>query len=217
MSLNYELLAIITNCIMPKEILIATKNKSKFLEIGEQLKDLSVVFLNLNDISQNVGGLDLEESAMSFEGNAIIKAMQYGFETGLATLADDSGLEVDALAGRPGVFSARYIDGDDKDRYIRLLEEMRGIADEQRGAQYRAVIAFYHPEKRKVWTVEGVCRGFITKEPQGEGGFGYDPVFFSVDLGKTFGEASREEKASVSHRGRALRKMQEIILREFIE
>ena len=197
-----------------KKLLIATRNRGKFPEIVSKLKGLPFEFLDLNDVL--LGDYEVEESAMSFEGNAIIKSIIFGKSTELLTLADDSGLEVDALQGRPGVYSARYAPGTDEERYKKLLGELENVPDNERGAQFRCVVAIYDPQGDKVRICEGIYRGKIKKEPQGSNGFGYDPIFYNEDLKKTNAEMSTEEKNSVSHRGRALKKACEILEKEFL-
>ncbi len=198
-----------------KQLLIATRNQGKFPEIVALLKDLPFEFLSLNNISGLPPGYEVEEPGMTFEGNAIVKAMTIGKKTGLLTLAEDAGLEVDALNGRPGVYTARYAPGTDEDRYRKLLEELKDIPDEKRTARFRAVVAIYNPENDKVRTCEGSYEGVIVREPVGINGFGYDPVFYSSVLKKTGAQATFEEKNSVSHRGQALRRAREILLRDF--
>ena len=176
-----------------RTLIITTKNKGKFPEIVEKLKGLPIEFKNLLDVGYS-SDFEIEEPGSTFEGNAVIKAMTIGKQTGELTLADDSGLMVDALDGRPGVFSARYAPGTDGDRYKKLLLELDDVPDEKRSARFKAVIAVYDPKTDKVLLSEGVCEGRILREPKGQGGFGYDPVFESKDLGKTNAEASLEEK-----------------------
>jgi len=198
-----------------RKLLIATRNKGKFSEIVSKLNGLPFEFLNLNDAPSLPPGYDVEEPAATFEGNAIIKAMTLGKKTGLLALADDSGLKVDALGGRPGVYSARYAPGTDEDRYRKLLGELKNTPDDKRGAQFHSVIAIYNPSTDKVRTCEGIYRGRIIREPKGTNGFGFDPVFWNESLGKTNAEMSVEEKNSVSHRGMALAKAREILEKEF--
>ncbi len=138
-----------------KELLIATSNQGKIKEIKKDFADFSWEILGLEDV-ELPAGFEVEEPAMTFEGNAIIKAMTYGQKTGLLTLAEDAGLEVDALNGRPGVFSARYAAGTDEDRYLKLLNEMENVSDENRGAQFRAVMFIYDPVSGKISSCEGV-------------------------------------------------------------
>lgn len=197
-----------------RKLLVATRNKGKIEEIRSELKDLAFNVVGLEEAGVPKD-FDVEEPAMTMEGNAIIKAMAYGRKTGLLTLSEDAGLEVDALDGRPGVFSARYAPGTDEDRYRKLLSEMAGVPDEKRGAQFRAVVALYDPNNEKIRTCEGIYRGVIIREPRGTNGFGYDPVFYNADLKKTNAEMSREEKNAVSHRGMALRKAKTILDDEF--
>ncbi|MCH7883185.1 RdgB/HAM1 family non-canonical purine NTP pyrophosphatase [Patescibacteria group bacterium] len=199
-----------------KKILIATRSKGKFPEIVSKLKGLPFEFLNLNDVGNLPQDYEVDEPAMTFEGNAIIKAMTFGKKTGFIVLTDDSGLEVDALDGRPGVYSARYVSGTDEDRNRELLKELKDVPDHQRGAQFRCVIALYDPQDEKIRTCNGVCRGRIVREPKGENGFGYDPIFYSEELGKTTAEMGLEEKNSISHRGKALEKAYRILEDEFL-
>lgn len=190
-----------------RELLIATKNKGKFPEIIEKLRDLPFEFVSLNEY-------DLEEpkeTAMTFEGNAIIKAVTYGVRLNCLTLADDSGLEIDALSGRPGIMSARYVQGTDKDRYEKVLEEMKDVPDEKRTARFKCVVAIYDPQDQRIETCEGAVEGRILKEPRGENGFGYDPIFFVPEIGKSTAEISVSEKNAIDHRGRALDKMKKIL------
>ncbi len=196
-----------------RDLLIATRNRGKYPEIRMELRDLPFSLLDLNNIA-TLADFDVEEPAATFEGNAIIKAFMYGMRAGVLTLADDSGIEVDALDGAPGVLSARYAEGTDEDRMLRLLADVQDIPDGERGAQFRSVIAIYDPAG-KVRTCEGVCRGRLLRAPEGTGGFGYDPIFFSDELGMGFAEASLEEKNRVSHRGKALAKARDILLAEF--
>jgi XTP/dITP diphosphohydrolase len=199
-----------------KQLLIATKNRRKFLEIVTELGRLPFEFLDLDAISSLPEGFMVEEPAMTLEGNAIIKAMSLGKNTGLMVLADDSGLEVEALGGSPGVYSARYAPGSDEDRCRKLLKELEQIPDDQLQARFRCVIAIYDPATGKVRTCEGIYRGRIVREPRGANGFGYDPIFYNEGLRKTNAEMSLQEKNSVSHRGIALRRAREILEREYL-
>ena len=199
-----------------RKLLIATRSKGKFPEIVSLLEGMPFEFLNLNDVPDIPKGYEVEEPAETFEGNAIIKAMTLGKKSGLLTLADDAGLEVDAMGGRPGVYSARYAPGTDEDRYVKLLSELKNIPENERTARFKAVIAIYDPENDKVRTCDGTYEGIIAREPKGTSGFGYDPVFYCVKLGKTTAEMTLEEKNSVSHRGEALRKARVILEQDFI-
>lgn len=198
-----------------KKLLIATRSKGKFPEIISVLAGLPFEFINLNDVPELPKNFEVEEPATTFEGNAIIKAMTLGKKTGILALAEDAGLEVDALNGRPGVYSARYAPGTDEDRYQKLLGELRDTPEEMRTARFRAVIAIYDPTTDKVRTCDGVYEGKIASEPAGTNGFGYDPVFYNTELGKTGGQMTMDEKNKVSHRGMALQKAKDILLHDF--
>lgn len=198
-----------------RTLLIATRSKGKFPEIVVELNDVPVTCVNLNDVPGLPLDFTVEEPAATFEGNAIIKAMTIGKKTGLLTLAEDAGLCVDALGGRPGIYSARYAQGTDKDRYTKLLGELEGVPEDKRTARFVAVIAIYDPETDMVRTCEGTCEGKITFQPDGENGFGYDPIFYSNKLQKTHARMSLEEKNQVSHRGEALRKAKDLLVTEF--
>ncbi|MFA6005671.1 MAG: RdgB/HAM1 family non-canonical purine NTP pyrophosphatase [Patescibacteria group bacterium] len=199
-----------------KKLLIATRSKGKFPEIVAGLAGIPFEFLNLNDIPELPQAYEVEESGSTFEGNALIKAMTLGRKTGILTLADDAGLCVDALGGRPGVWSARYAPGTDADRYNKLLEELKNVPEEKRTAKFITVIALYDPQTDKVRTCEGIYEGKIAFGPSGEHGFGYDPVFYNTTLKKTNAQMTLEEKNSVSHRGKALQKARVILEKEFI-
>ena len=198
---------------MPK-LLIATNNPGKLREYEELLAGLP---LELTSPAREGLSLEVAETGESFAENARLKAVAYARASGLLTLADDSGLEVDALGGRPGVHSARYAGegADDEERYRLLLEEMRGVPWEKRTARFRCVIAIATPEG-EVRTAEGTCEGIIAFEPRGEHGFGYDPVFYLPQHGRTMAELEPRAKNRISHRARAARKAREI-LRELWE
>jgi len=188
-------------------LLVATSNKGKVAEIASLLEGLTCRVIGLEDLPQVPPSV--EETGKTFVENALIKADYYHSITGLFTLADDSGLEVDALDGRPGVYSARYgCEGlSSADQIALLLEEMKGVPEEKRTARFVCSIALVGaPGGQSVrQTFEGWCEGRIADAPRGSGGFGYDPVFIDAELGRTFAELSREEKSARSHRGRALR------------
>ena len=195
--------------------MIATRSKGKFPEIVTSLAGLPFEFLNLNDILELPKDYEVEEPATTFEGNAIIKAMTLGAKTGLLSLAEDAGLEVDALDGRPGVYTARYAPGTDENRYMKLLGELNGVPEEMRTARFVTVMAIYDPENHKIRICEGVYEGRIAEKPVGDNGFGYDPVFYNIELGKTNAQMTMEGKNSVSHRGKALEKAKVILKEEF--
>ncbi len=181
-------------------IVLATGNKNKVREFRELLRDSDIEIKSLDDYGPMPEPV---EDGATFDDNAYKKAHHYARVLGLPCLADDSGLVVDALDGQPGVHSARYAgeDASDWDNCEKLLAEMKDKSD--RSAHFECVLSLATPGGPAL-TWEGRCDGEITTERRGESGFGYDPVFLSKDLGKTFAEASMEEKNKVSHRGRAL-------------
>ena len=186
------------------KLLIATNNPNKAQEYQEILADLPVTVTYLADEGIT---LDPEETGATFAENAIIKAQAFAQASGLLTLADDSGLEVDALGGEPGVYSARY-GGTAKDDHAGRNRLVLGklVANNvlwaERTARFRCVIVLATPE-RLIGTVEGTVEGFIAYEPKGNNGFGYDPIFFVPELNQTLGEAPSAVKHRISHRGRA--------------
>ena len=193
---------------MPR-LLLATTNKGKAAEYRDLLKglDFELVTLDQDGISQQA-----DESYNTFEENARHKAAFYAELGGLLTLADDSGLEVDALGGEPGVRSSRYA-GDnatDADRVAFLLNKLKDIPQQKRMARFRCVIAIARPAG-PVQTTEGVCIGYIAMEPAGNNGFGYDPVFFLPEYGRTIAELPPEIKNHISHRGRAAVKARRLL------
>lgn len=196
---------------MRQRLLLATNNQGKIEEYCELLEDLSIEYLNLSDVNID---MIVDESGSSFEENAILKATQYAAVANLMTLADDSGLEVDALGGKPGVHTARYggTGLTPAERYLLLLEEMQGIEWSMRTARFHCVIALAH-RRGLIGIARGVCEGFIADKPSGKGGFGYDPVFYLPALGKTMAQLTSGEKHKISHRGKALRKVRPLIER----
>ncbi len=189
------------------DILVATGNPGKVREYDELLAGIPVTCISPADV-----GIDLKvsESGATYHENAVLKAETYaraGRSHGIClTLADDSGLEVDALDGRPGVHSARYGGPglEDTDRWRLLLQELEGVPQEQRTARFRCVIALATPDGR-VATVEGVCKGRITLHAAGTGGFGYDPVFYLPEQNCTMAQLPNGVKSSISHRAHAAR------------
>ena len=189
------------------ELIIASNNKHKIIEIKDILGEF---FKNIYSIRKKNINVEIEETGKTFEENAIIKAKYISELTGLPALSDDSGLEVEALNGAPGVYSARYA-GEPSNSDInnkKLLKEMQGKSN--RNANFTSVIAICYPNG-KIITANGKTYGKILTELQGENGFGYDPLFYSNDLKKSFGLATSEEKNAVSHRGRALQNLKEIL------
>ena len=184
------------------QLVLATQNKDKIREIKHLLEDLPVTIMTCDDF---LDFPDIEETGTTLEENAILKARGIAEFTGHAALADDSGLEVDALDGAPGVYSSRFAGPgctyDDNNR--KLLKELESVPEEKRTARFRTVIAVAWDESN-IETVEGRAEGVITESKTGGDGFGYDPVFFYPPAGKTFAEMTLEEKNKVSHRGLAL-------------
>jgi XTP/dITP diphosphohydrolase len=198
-----------------RELLLATGNKGKIPALVAGLRDVPFKIVTLNDI-QMPEGFTVEEPGSTYEAHAAIKAIMYGKHSHMLCVADDSGLEVDALPGELGVHTAHYFSGTKAERIAQLLKKLENVPDSQRTARYRVVIALYDPKNDKVRFAEATTEGRVAPEPRGENGFGYDQVFLSFDLGKTFGESTIEELDRVSHRGRALKKAREILLKEFI-
>lgn len=189
------------------KLAIATNNQHKLQEIRAILGDSFEELLSLKDLGIDV---DVEETGTTLEENALIKARAILALSGIATLADDTGLMVDALNGAPGVYSARYAGEEHNDAKNRalLLKNLDGVKD--RSAHFATVIALCYPDG-KTLTASGRVNGEILLSERGTEGFGYDSLFFSTELGKTFAEATQAEKNSASHRGRALRAMLELV------
>lgn len=181
-------------------IVLATRNKGKVLEFQEMLKNYPVEIRCLADFGPIP---EVEEDGATFDDNAYKKALFTAKVLGLPAISDDSGLVVEALGGAPGVHSARYAGpgANDQDNIDKLLAELQGEKD--RRAAFQCVLSIAVPSGPAL-TYEGSCQGLITEEAQGEGGFGYDPVFYCPELGKTFAQASIAEKNRISHRGKAL-------------
>lgn len=184
------------------DFLIATHNMKKQAELERILKPLGINVLTADMAGVNL--TDVEETGKTFEENAFLKAVSGCKESGMVCVADDSGLSVDALDGAPGVYSARYAGdhGNDEKNIEKLLDELKDVPQEKRGAKFVSAVCCCFPDGRS-FTVRGECHGVIAFEKHGNGGFGYDPVFLVGD--KTFGELSAEEKDKLSHRGNALR------------
>lgn len=191
------------------EIVFATRNKKKIEEMKRIIGDISVSILTLDDFP---GCPEVEEEEDTFEENAVKKAMAVARYTGKPALADDSGLEVDALNGAPGTLSARYAGegADDRKNIEKLLFEMRAIPDGKRGGRFVCSIALAFPDG-SVKTFFGSVEGTIGTEPKGCKGFGYDPVFYPQGHIRTFAEMEGDEKDGLSHRGRALRELREYL------
>jgi XTP/dITP diphosphohydrolase len=186
-------------------LVIATRNKGKTSEIRELLKDFPIEIKNLDDFGPIP---QVEEDGTTFEENSYKKASFTARVLGFPAIADDSGLTVDALDGAPGVYSARYAGehASDEQRCAKLLKEMEGITN--RKAAFECVISIAVP-KGPALTYEARCEGLIAQQPAGSNGFGYDPIFYYPPLGKTFAELTREEKNTISHRGKALKELRD--------
>ncbi|QHA01511.1 XTP/dITP diphosphatase [Dehalobacter restrictus] len=186
------------------QVLLATMNKGKVMELEGLLNDEKIEILSLSDLPDYQ---EVEESGSTFAENAFIKARAACAAGKIITLADDSGLEVDALTGAPGVFSARYAGEpkNDERNIEKLLTDLEGVSEEKRTARFRCALAIVCPDGREYLT-EGSVEGRILTERIGTGGFGYDPVFYLPDLQKTMAELSLDEKNCLSHRARAFAK-----------
>jgi XTP/dITP diphosphohydrolase len=182
------------------DLIVATTNQGKFREIKELLAGQFTAFYSLLDFKN---GYPVVEDQPSYAENAWKKARKIGDRFGIDTLADDSGLEVDVLDGRPGIYSSRY-GKTDAERIDRLLAELDRVEEQSRGAIFKAYLAFYMPAEGRGYFFYGSIRGRIGRERKGRGGFGFDPVFYIPELGKHMAELTIEEKNRISHRGRAL-------------
>jgi XTP/dITP diphosphohydrolase len=185
------------------ELLVATSNPGKIRELESLLSEFP---LRLRGLDEFPSIQEVEETGNTFADNAALKATGYARQTRLWTLADDSGLEVEALGGAPGVFSARYggPQASDADRVQLLLDELRQTSDARRSARFTAVVVIADPSARVMNVAEGLCSGHLAEAPRGSNGFGYDPIFIPDGYQQTFGELSDEVKRSISHRARAL-------------
>lgn len=197
---------------MAEKIIFATGNKNKMKEIREILSDLGMEILSMKEAGIEP---DITEDGKTFEENALIKARAVAAHTDAAVLADDSGLEIDYLNKEPGIYSARYL-GEDTSYEIKnqaLLDRLAGVKKELRTARFVCAIAAVLPDKRE-FVVRGTIEGYIGDKPAGTNGFGYDPIFYVEDYGCSTAELSEEKKNEVSHRGKALRAMKEILKKE---
>ncbi len=191
-------------------IVLASSNPGKIREIADLFADLGITVIPQSD-------LDIEsppETGQTFVENALLKARHAAQHTGLPAMADDSGIAVDALDGKPGVYSARYagVAATDEQNVDKLLDELAKIADEDRGAGFHFAAVLVYPDATcDPLIVEAVWRGTVLRQRHGAGGFGYDPVFYDVATGKTGAQLSREEKNAVSHRGNAFRQLKVLL------
>ncbi len=195
---------------MPFRLVLATHNAGKIRELKEILSELPVELASLADMAL---AEETEETGDSYAANALLKATAICRLTGLPTLGDDSGLEVDALGGRPGLHTARYAGPavTNPDRWAKVLAELRDTPWPERTARFKCAMALVKPGSPPQF-VEGVCEGMITLAPSGAGGFGYDPIFYSPEYGCTMAELNEEIKNQISHRARAAQKAKGIIL-----
>jgi XTP/dITP diphosphohydrolase len=186
-----------------RALLIATTNRHKLEEFRAMFRDLSYELLSLNDVQL---AMDVEETGSTFRENAEIKALAYARATGFLTLAEDSGLEIDALDGAPGVYSARFagVDTSYEERFRLIFEKLRGLPSSRRTARFHCVITIAEPSGFSQ-SVDGVIGGMIIEEARGTHGFGYDPIFLVPSLGKTTAELLPEHKNRISHRAQAVR------------
>ena len=192
---------------MPRDLIIATGNQGKFREIAGELSGFFDRFHSLTDLPEKI---IVDEDAGNYAGNAWKKARKIGSRFNIPTLADDSGLEVAALEGRPGIYSSRY-GASDEERIERLLCELEGLPLNRRSAVFRAYLVFFMPDPGRGYIFYGSLHGYIGLERRGRGGFGFDPVFCPVDTNVCLAELSLEEKNRISHRGKALRSFRQFL------
>ena len=198
---------------LPDKIVMASGNVGKIREIARILGDFDITVVPQSEF----GVSDAEETGTTFVENALIKAKNAADATGLPAIADDSGLIVDALDGRPGVYSARYagVEATDAQNNQKLLAELADVADENRGAAFHCTACFVTPDNDEPVIASGEWRGRILREARGDGGFGYDPLFLDPESGQTGAELSPAEKNARSHRGRALRELGRLLHRRW--
>ena len=197
------------------KIILATKNKGKVADFEKLTENMNIEVISFLD--EEINFPDVVEDGETFEENSVKKALEIAKYTGMITVSDDSGLCVEALDGAPGIYSARYSgeNATDSTNIDRLLNEMKNIPQEERQAKFVSVVSIAKPDGT-VQSFRGEVEGEIIFERKGTNGFGYNPVFFSYELEKTFGEATMEERVTVSHRARAFRKLKEQVLNKFI-
>ena len=198
------------NQLERRVIAVASKNKGKVIEITAALAALPLTVIPVSNCGDFA---EPEETGATFAANAELKARYYSALTGKICLADDSGLEVDSIGGAPGVYSARFAgeQATDTDNNQKLLDMLRGVAAERRTARFRCVLVYYDPAAGKVLSAQGTCEGRILESARGEGGFGYDPLFYIPEYGKTLAEMTLTEKNAVSHRGAALKLLSSLL------
>ncbi|HSW90351.1 MAG TPA: RdgB/HAM1 family non-canonical purine NTP pyrophosphatase [Patescibacteria group bacterium] len=187
------------------QIVFASHNRGKVKEVAHIIHLDDIHLLTLDDV--HLGKFEIDETEITYEGNAWLKAKTIGDKTRHITLADDSGLEVKALGWKPGVHSARYAKGSDSDRVQKLLKEMEGKSD--RSARFVSVIVYFDPTKQEKHVFEGAVEGMLLDEARGENGFGYDPIFMPTGYHQSMAELGMDTKNEISHRARALQKFVE--------
>jgi XTP/dITP diphosphohydrolase len=191
------------------KVIIATNNKGKVKDFQSLFTPMGVEVLSLHDFPEIE---EIEETGTTFEENAILKAEHLAKELNSPVIADDSGLMVDALEGRPGVYSARYagLHKNDEDNLQKVLMELEGVSTEERTARFYCALALAIPGKQTI-TVHGTVEGLIATEKHGTNGFGYDPIFFLPKMNRTMAQLTAEEKGSLSHRGNAIKELMKVI------
>lgn len=191
-----------------KQVVIATKNKGKAKDFEALFNPFGIEVVTMFDVAPD---MEIDETGTTFEENAILKAETLANALNTLVIADDSGLVVDALDGAPGVYSARYAgDHDDEANMVKLLENLQGVPTEKRTARFMCALAIAGPEVA-TQTVFGTCEGVILEEKRGTNGFGYDPVFYVPQLERAMAELQPSEKAAISHRGNAIRKLADLL------
>lgn len=199
---------------MSTKLLVATHNKGKIGELADMMRDLAIEWLTLDDAGVT---FEVEETGRTFYENAVLKATAYAAATGLLTLADDSGLEVDALGGQPGVYTARYGGPGltSVERYTLLLQNMAGVPWPERAARFKCAVVLANGQGL-VGEAEGVCEGLIGWVPAGTGGFGYDPIFYLPNHQQTMAQLPAATKHQISHRGRAIAAIAPLLKQQLI-
>ena len=191
-----------------KQVVIATKNKGKAKDFEALFNPFGIEVVTMFDVAPN---MEIDETGTTFEENAILKAETLANTLNTLVIADDSGLMVDALNGEPGVYSARYAgDHDDEANIVKVLEKLQGVPTEERTARFMCALAIAGPGV-ETQTVFGTCEGVILEQKRGTNGFGYDPVFYVPQLDRAMAELAPSEKAAISHRGNAIRKLADVL------
>jgi len=193
------------------KLLIATRNSGKFKEFKKILSPLGYTVISLNQLKTIPSDFQVKETGQTFKANAILKAKAYGNKAQILTLADDSGLIIDSLPGQLGVNSAQFAQGNYLKAQKKIIKLLKHLSSSKRQAHYQICLCLYNPQTNKLNTFNAECHGQIANKPQGQHGFGYDPIFLSQALNKTFGQASQTEKNQVSHRAKAIKKLTQFL------